>query len=143
MMLGLASWRVGLWSMIPNLLPLLVLAGVLGWATEAIDSDVMALAMIAIGIGVDDTIHFLSRLRVESRRQPDTSRALQQTLYFSGRGIIITTVILVVGFSPFATADYLSHFMMGTLLPLTLVVALVADLLLVPSLVRVGLIRFR
>lgn len=142
MMLGLRSWRVGLWSMIPNLLPLVVLAGYLGWTQDGVDSDVMALAMIAIGIGVDDTIHFLSRLRVESRRQADVEQALERTLYFSGRGIIITTVILVAGFAPFATADYVSHFMMGTLLPLTLIVALAADLFLVPALARIGLIRF-
>jgi uncharacterized protein len=143
MVLGLRSWRVGLWSMIPNLLPLLVLAGYLGWTRAGVDSDVMGVAMIAIGIGVDDTIHFLSRLRTESARGVDPDEALERTMYFSGRGIVITTVILVAGFSPFLFSDYLSTQMMGTLLPLTLIVALAADLLFVPALVRLGAIRYR
>ncbi|MDP8256327.1 MAG: efflux RND transporter permease subunit [Candidatus Alcyoniella australis] len=142
MIIGLRSWRVGLWSMIPNLLPLAVLGGYLGLAWEQIDSDVLALMMIALGIGVDDTIHFLMRLRIEWKRHDDVEGALRSTFNFSGRGIVITTVILVVGFAPFALSDYLSVNMLGTLLPLTLIVALLADLLLLPALVKVGLLSF-
>jgi predicted RND superfamily exporter protein len=143
MCIGLRSLRVGLWSMIPNLLPLFALGGYLGLFWDYVDSDVLAVSVIAIGIGVDDTIHFLMRLRLESRRQPDTAAAIEQTFRYSGRGIVITTVVLVLGFSVFATSDYLSMYMLGTLLPLTLVVALVADLFLVPALVALGAIRFR
>ncbi len=142
MSVGLRSWRIGLWSMIPNLLPLLVLGGYLGIFWGDVDSDLLGLAMIAIGIGVDDTVHFLMRFRIEARRTRDTAEAIHQTFQFSGRGIVITTVILVMGFMPFALSDYLSLAVMGTLLPMTLVVALVADLLLVPALVSLGWVRF-
>ena len=142
MVVGLRSLRAGLWSMIPNLLPLLTLAGFLGLFLDYADSDVLMVAMIAIGIGVDDTIHFLMRFRIESRRQPDVASALRRTFTYSGRGIVITTVILVAGFAPFAASDYLPIFYLGTMLPMTLVVALVADLFLVPALARLGAIRF-
>lgn len=143
MMTGLRSWKVGLWSMIPNLLPLLVLGGYLGIFWGDVDSDLLGLAMIAIGIGVDDTVHFLMRFRIEVRRAPDTAEAIRRTFHFSGRGIVITTVILVAGFAPFALSDYLSLAVMGTLLPMTLIVALLADILLVPALVKLGWIGFK
>ena len=143
MMLGLRSSRAGLWSMVPNVLPLLVLGGVVGGLWDYVDSDTLILAIIAIGIGVDDTIHFLVRFRIEEARSPDTATAIRRTFDFAGRAIVMTTVILVAGFSPFALSDYYTTRMMGTLLPMCLVVALLADLLLVPALVQIGLIRFR
>jgi len=142
MSLGLRSLRVGLWSMIPNITPLLVLGGVLGLCWDQVDSDNLALAMIAVGIGVDDTIHFLMRLRIESGRHRDVQAAVDRTFHFSGRGIVITSVILVLGFFPFALSEYLTLHIMGTLLPMTLIVALAADLFLVPALVRLGFIRY-
>ena len=143
MCIGLRSLRVGLVSMLPNLLPLMVLGGYLGLCWDYVDSDILTVAMIGIGIGVDDTIHFLMRYRIESRRQPDPARALRRTFTYSGRGIVITTVILVLGFSPFALSDYLSIYILGSLLPMTLVVALLADLLLVPALAQLKVISFR
>jgi len=142
MMLALRSSRAGLWSMIPNVLPLLALGGYLGGAWDYVDSDTLILAIIAIGIGVDDTIHFLVRYRIEEARSPDTATAIRRTFDFAGRAIVMTTVILVAGFSPFALSDYHTTRMMGTLLPMCLVVALLADLLLAPALLHVGLIRF-
>ncbi len=142
MILALRSFGAGLWSMIPNILPLLVLGGYLGGVWDYVDSDTMMIAIIAIGIGVDDTIHFLVRLRIEAARSPDTATAIHRTFDFAGRAIVMTTIILAAGFSPFALSDYYTTRMMGTLLPLCLVVALLADLLLVPALAQAGLIRF-
>jgi len=136
------SFRIGMWSMVPNVLPLLVLGGYLGFFYEYVDSDTFIVALIAIGIGVDDTIHFLSRLRFESARTADSDIALRQTFHFSGRAMVSTTLILVAGFLPFGLSDYFSIRIIGTLLPMTLIVALLADILLVPALVKLRLIRF-
>jgi len=141
MIIWMKSVRIGLWSMLPNLLPILVLGGYLGLFYDEVDSDTITIAMIAIGIGVDDTIHFLMRWRFENARSASTAEALDRTFHFSGRAIIITTVILAAGFAPFALSDYYSVRIMGTLLPLTLVVALLADLLFVPALVKLGAIK--
>jgi uncharacterized protein len=143
MIIGLRSMRAGLWSMIPNAIPLLVLGGYVGLAWENVDSDTLLLAMMAIGIGVDDTIHFLMRLKIESERTGDMTESLKRTFHFSGRAIVITSIILCVGFAPCTISDYLSLRIMGTLMPLTLFVALFADLLLVPALASLGVIRFR
>jgi|GEM_PF-546035 len=142
MIISLRSWRAGLWSMVPNALPLLALGGYLGLTLDSADSDVLILAMLAIGIGVDDTIHFLMRYRLEYARTGDIQAAVKRTFHFAGRAIVMTTVVLSLGFLPLALSSQMTIAMMGTLLPLTLMMALVADLLLVPALARLGLIRF-
>lgn len=143
MIIWLRSLKAGIWSMIPNLLPLLALGGLVAILWDEVDSDVIMIAIIAIGIGVDDTIHYLVRFKFETARNCDTVTAMRRTFYYTGRAIIITTLILAVGFAPFAISDYFSTRMMGTLLPFTLVVALLTDLLLVTALIRIGMIRFR
>jgi uncharacterized protein len=141
MILCLKLLGPGLWSMVPNLFPLLTLGGYCGWAWDTFDSDTIVVCMIAIGIAVDDTIHFMTRLRIESRHAATVHDAVQRTLYFSGGAIVKTTIILVAGFAPFATSDYFTTQIMGTLLPLTLVMALVSDLLLIPALIQLGVLR--
>ena len=138
MVIGLRSIRVGLWSMVPNTLPLLLLGGFLGLVFDVVDSDTLILAMLAIGIGVDDTIHFMMRYQIEAKRTPDRALALKNTYDFAGRAIVMTTVTLAIGFSPMLTSQYTTTQLIGALLPLTLVLALLADLLLVPALAQVG-----
>jgi len=142
MVLGLRSLRVGLWSMLPNLLPPMAVAGLAGLLWTQVDVDVFVVAVIAIGIGVDDTIHFLVRFRIESQRAP-SAQAIERSFQVAGRAIVFTTVILALGFLPLALGEYHSVWVMGLFLPLALLVALAADLLLVPALAAVGLLRFR
>ena len=145
MTLGLRSWRAGLLSMIPNLLPLAALIAWCGFRYDGTDSDILIAAVMAIGIGVDDTIHFLMRYRVEAERAApgaDPAQALQRTYRFAGRAIVMTTVILCLGFLPFAISDYFTVDMLGTALPGVLLMAVLADLLLVPAMVQLGIIRF-
>jgi predicted RND superfamily exporter protein len=136
------SFKVGIWSMVPNILPLLALGGYLGFFWDAVDSDTIVIAMVAVGIGVDDTIHFLSRLRFESSHTNDPDEALKRTFHFSGRAMVTTTLILSAGFMPLGLSDYFTVGIFGTLLPMTLIVAVLADILLVPALVKLGVIRF-
>ena len=143
MILGLSSIRVGLWSMLPNMLPLFALGGYLGMFWDKVDSDLMAIGMMAIGIGVDDTIHFLMRLKIEWKRSKSSEEAVKKAMHYSGRGIIITTIILSIGFCPFMLSSYLSVGAIGTLLPFCLIIALLGDILLVPALVNAGLIKFK
>ena len=138
MAVAFRSLRWGLWSMVPNVLPLLALGGWVGLAWGDVDSDTLILATIAIGIGVDDTIHFLTRYRFEVEKDGDVHAALTRTFHFAGRAIIMTTIILVVGFAPFTTSDYFTTRILGTLLPGCLIVAVLADLLLVPAMVAGG-----
>jgi len=138
MIVGFRSLRVGLFSIIPNLFPLLVLGGCLGFIYDAVDSDTLAVALVAIGIGIDDTIHFLMRYRHEIIKGASKSESLRRTFRYAGRAIVLTTVVLVVGFVPLATSSYYSAKMLGTQLPCVLLIALLADLLLLPALIKVG-----
>lgn len=142
MMVGLRSIAVGLLSMIPNLLPLIVVATATGLIYGDIDSDTLVVLMMAIGIGVDDTIHFLMRFRIESARNESSTEAIRQTFRFAGRAIVMTTVILAAGYFPLFFSEYYSMSIMGSMLPLALVVAMIADLLLVPALAQVGWLRY-
>lgn len=141
MVIGLRSLRVGLGSMPPNLFPLLVVVACLGAFWDKVDSDCIALTFVALGIGVDDTIHFLSRLRLESLRG-EPQDAIARTFAFAGRAIFMTTTILVAGFLPFLLSDYFLMRLFGSMLPLCMVVALLADLLLVPAMAQLGWLRF-
>jgi len=142
MSISLRSFTCGLWSMLPNIIPLLMLGGYVGWFWDTVDSDTLLVAVIAIGISVDDTIHFLFRYRYERERTDDVAIALDRTFHFSGRAIIITSVILVVGFMPFGFSDFFTVRIMGTLLPLSLAGALLTDLLLIPAMIKLGIFRF-
>jgi predicted RND superfamily exporter protein len=138
MVLALRSLRAGLWSMIPNALPLLALIGYVGLAWERVDSDAYIVCLVAIGVGVDDTIHFLVRYRRERRRALEIDAAIEASFAYAGRAIVITSVILVAGFAPLASSGYFTTRIFGTLLPGCLVVALLAVLLLVPALAKLG-----
>jgi predicted RND superfamily exporter protein len=154
MVLGFKSVRIGLLSMIPNLFPLLLVGGGMAITWPHVDSDTLVVAIMAIGIGVDDTIHFLTRFRLESHRirqaravgsgvlrlsAAERVTALQRTYNFAGMAIVLTTVILALGHLPMATSDYFSVWAVGALLPMVFVVALLADLMLVPAMVSLGL----
>ena len=145
MAVGLRSLRIGLMSMIPNVIPLLVLGGLWGALYESMDSDVFIIWMMAVGIAVDDTIHFLMRCRVELERAPPgapgRAEAIGRTFDFAGRAIVMTTVVLMAGFLPFALSDYLTLRLIGIWIPVVLLLALLADLLLVPAMVQVGWFR--
>jgi predicted RND superfamily exporter protein len=82
------------------------------------------------------------RYKSERSRTGNRTEALRRTFAFAGRAIVMTTIILVAGIIPFAFNDYFTIRMMGTLLPAALVVALAADLLTVPALVRLGWIDY-
>lgn len=142
LVLGFGSLRIGLLSMIPNVLPLLALGGLAGLIWDRVDTDTLIIAMIAIGIGVDDTIHFMSRYKLERGRGQSAEAAILATFRFSGRGIVITTFIFAVGFLPLWLSEYSSIANMGSLLPYTFVIAVLADLLLVPAMISVGLLDF-
>ncbi len=143
MILGLRSVRVGVLSMAPNLIPLLVFGGYLGLTQVTTLSDNFTAAMIAIGIAVDDTIHFLMRYRLESRRSESDTEAMHRAFYYTGRAMVITSIILFVGFAPLAAADMVAFVILGLAVPSTIAVALFADLLLIPAMVQLGWISFK
>lgn len=121
-------------SMVPNLMPLLVTAGVMGLSGVDIKPSTAVIFTIALGIAVDDSIHFLSRFRLEFARSGVMSKALTMTTLRTGRPMIITSLILIAGFGTLMNSDFTSTTMMGILVCSTIFAALTADLLVLPSL---------
>jgi predicted RND superfamily exporter protein len=122
-------------SLVPNILPLVVTAGFMGIVGIAIKPATAVIFSIAFGIAVDDTIHFLARLRQELRDRP-LEEALSTTLRETGRAIVMTSIILIAGFLILGTSRFESTAYMGYLVSLTVLAALLADLLVLPALIR-------
>jgi len=143
MAMALQSWRISLLAQIPNLIPLSILVGLLVWSFESIDNELLGLPMIALGIAVDDTIHFLHRYRLQLAMGENRHDALESTFQFTGRAVVQSALILCVGLVPCALSEYLGVRMMGTMLVFTLACGLLADLLLIPALIETGVIRWK
>jgi predicted RND superfamily exporter protein len=129
------SFKTGVITMLPNLAPILLTLGVMGWLGIFLDYSKAAIAAVALGIAVDDTIHLVSRYRYEFGRCGNYAEALGAALSDVGRALIITSVALVAGFLVLLGSVLDSQATQGLLLATTIVTALVADFLLMPALV--------
>lgn len=135
MCISFGSIKVGLLSMIPNLTPVIVTLGLMGWFNVHLDYMKLLLATIAIGIAVDDTIHLVTRYRNHFLRLGNYRQALDAALLDVGPALIITSLILVGSFSSyyFSNTTILASF--GGLLSGAITMALLADLFLMPVLI--------
>ena len=121
-------------SMIPNLIPLVIVAGIMGYAGIDIKPSTAVIFTIALGIAVDDSIHYLARFRIEYLRSGAMFPSLAVTTIRTGRAIIITSMVLIVGFGTLMTSIFTSTATMGLLICSTIFTAIIADLLVLPSL---------
>jgi predicted RND superfamily exporter protein len=129
------SIEIGLIAMIPNLSSVALTLGAMGWLDIPLDYTRLLIAPVAIGIAVDYTIHHVTRFRHEFLRCRDYRQALHASMTDVGRALFITTAVLVLGFLVFLFSRLDAQASFGILLAATLLVALVADFLLMPALV--------
>jgi predicted RND superfamily exporter protein len=122
-------------ALLPNILPLVLNAGVMGWANIDMKVTISIIFSIAFGIAVDDTLHFLSRLRIELSKGKQLAFALRSTFLSTGKAMIITTLIICAGFASLVFSDFKSTYYVGLMISLTLLIALLADLILLPILI--------
>ena len=132
MMLLLRSFRVGLIAMIPNVLPLLVTIGFMGWVGIPIRTSTALIFSVSLGVAANDTVHFLMRYKEELLITKDREEAVRRTMLSTGRAIIFTSVLLVFGFLTMMTTHFVGIFQMGVLGSVTLFAALLGDLLILP-----------
>jgi len=135
---ALGSFRYGALSIIPNITPITVAFGLWGITNGQINMAVAVVLGMTLGIVVDDSIHFLSkyiRARKELNKSPE--EAVKHTFSTVGRAIIVTTVILTAGFSVLMQSSFGFNSDMGKLTALTIIAALILDLLLLPSLLLI------
>lgn len=126
--------RLILIALVPNIMPLLIVAGLMGFMNVDIKPSTAVIFTIALGIAVDDSIHYLARFRIEYLRRGSLFPALSVTTVRTGRAIVITSLILIAGFGTLITSVFTSTAMMGFLVCTTIFSAVVADLFILPSL---------
>ena len=128
------SWRMVLISMIPNIIPLIVTAGIMGFFGIPLKASTLLIFSIAFGISIDDTIHFLSKYRQELKNKHwDIKNCVLLAVRESGLGMFYTSIVLFCGFSVFAFSQFGGTQALGILISITLLVAMVNNLVLLPA----------
>ena len=129
------SLRMILVSLIPNLLPLLITAGLMGFLGVPIKPSTILVFSIAFGISVDDTIHFLAKYRQELRANKwRIKKSVYASLRETGVSMFYTSIVLFFGFSVFMISSFGGTVALGGLVSATLLFAMLANLLLLPAL---------
>jgi predicted RND superfamily exporter protein len=129
------SWRMIPLTILPNLFPLLIVAGIMGFTGIPLKVSTSIIFNIAFGIAVDDTIHFLARVRSLLGEGLSVNYAVKRTFLTTGKAMIVTTLILSGGFLTLIFSDFLGTHYIGLLVSLTLFIALFAELLFSPLIV--------
>lgn len=133
MILLLGNLRLGLISMIPNLAPVVLVMGMMYWLGFPLDIFTMMIGAIALGLAVDDTVHFMNGFARYRGSGCSVKEAIQQTLHSSGRAMLVTTTVLAIGFFIYTFAFMENLVRFGLLTSLTIVLALFADFFSVPA----------
>lgn len=129
------SFRAGLISLIPNLIPSFLTFGLLGLLDVPLDFYTMMLAPIIIGISVDDTVHFITQYRTDVVKDGNIKRALKHTMIECGQAITFTTLILGLGFGIMSIASTTGLANMGKFGVLAIFSGFVCEMFLTPSLI--------
>ncbi len=137
MMLLVGSVRIGLLSMIPNLAPIVITLALMSLLGIPLDAFTLLVGSIALGLAVDDTIHFMHNYQRYFSQSGDAALAVRQTLRTTGKALLITSVVLSGAFfvNMLGTMYNLQHF--GLLTGFCIIVAFLADVLLAPALMTV------
>jgi len=128
-----------LWILLlPNLLPVILVIGMMGWLGLTIDMGVAIAGAIIIGVAVDDTIHFLVKYFDARKRGLSMPETFDEVLHYAGRAILFTTVVLSLSFSMFVFSTFTPNQNFGVVTATALAIALVVDLLYLPALLSVA-----
>ncbi len=129
MILVFWSFKYGIISMIPNILPVLAASGAMGFLGINLEFGTVMVACVVIGIGVDDTIHYIGRYLRKRKQNHSRRESIQMALTESGKPIIFTSIILFFGFFTLLFASLKINIYFGLLVSIAILVALMADLI--------------
>ena len=130
------SWRILLISIVINIVPLMITAGIMGWAGIPIKPSTVLVFSVALGITIDVTIRFLVNFKQELGNQDDKIGAtVEKTIHDTGLSIIYTSLILMAGFGVFALSQFDGTKSLGYLISLTLFLSMIVNLTLQPALI--------
>ncbi len=129
------SWRILLISVVVNIVPLLITAGLMGWVGIRIKPSTVLVFSVALGITIDVTIRFLVNFKQELARHDDSiADTVHRTIHDTGLSIIYTSLILIAGFGVFILSQFDGTKSLGYLTSITLLLAMITNLTLLPAL---------
>lgn len=128
------SWRILLISVVINIVPLVITAGLMGWVGIPIKPSTVLVFSVALGITIDVTIRFLVNFKQELLKDDDIPKTVERTIHDTGISIIYTSFILIAGFGVFILSDFDGTKSLGYLTSLTLLLAMITNLTLQPAL---------
>lgn len=134
MIILVGDLKTGILSMIPNLLPILFALGIMGLANIPMDLSALMIGSIAIGLVVDDTMHFMYNFRKYFLQTGNVRKAIETTMLGTGRALLVTTLVLSSNFFVFTLATLNNLTIFGAITGLTVLLALLTDFLVAPAL---------
>lgn len=129
------TYKLGVLAMIPNFTPIIMILGIMGIFQIPIDMFTLLIGSIAIGIAVDDTMHFLYHYHKYYGQEQSNDKAIYLTLQTSGKAMLFTTIILSGGFYIYMFSEMSSIVNFGLLTATTMILAFIGDVMLTPALV--------
>jgi predicted RND superfamily exporter protein len=139
MVLLIGRVRIGLVAMIPNLTPIIITLGLMGWTGIPLDAFTLLVGSIAIGLAVDDTIHFMHHFRHYFEETGSVSQGISETLRSTGQALLYTSLVLSSGFFIYMLASMQNLFYFGLLTGLTILLAFLCDVILAPALITLSM----
>lgn len=136
--LFLRSFSLGLISIVPNAIPLLINLGVMGWLGIPLNTSTAMISTIAIGIAVDDTIHFLTRYKHERLAGKSNIEAITITMHSKGSAVVSACIVISVGFGVLLLSNFIPTIQFGALTAFTMVIALFVELTTLPILLKLS-----
>ena len=128
------SFKLTLIALIVNIIPIGMIFGFMGWFNIPLDIMTITIAAIAMGIGIDDTIHYIHRFEVELKKDNLYYFSMHRSNTSIGRALYFTTLVIVIGFSILTLSNLLPTIYFGLLTMLVMIAALISDLILLPKL---------
>lgn len=134
MFITFKDFKIALLSLIPNIFPLAIAAGIMTLNNDHINIGNVIVFAVCLGIAVDDTIHFVANYKINILQGMDSFDAISDTIKKTGKALILTTVLLFFGFGMFILGDFVPNQKFGIYCSIILLLALLADLVLLPAL---------
>ena len=136
MVLLIGNLKIGLISMIPNILPIIFLSTIMVVFKMPLDMFTLLIGAIALGLAVDDTVHFMHNFRRYELKYNDVDKAVRLTLLGTGRAITLTSIVLALGFLVLTFSQMNNMFDFGVLTASAILVAVLADFFLMPAIMK-------
>ncbi len=138
MIIVLKSWKLGFLALVPNLFPLILGSAIYGLSGSYVDMASVLIASVCLGIAVDDSIHFLFEYKKYRQLNYSPRSTIELIFTNTAPSLINTTLIIFLGFGSFYFANYIPNAKFGVMVAIILLIALIADLILLPAILMLN-----